>query len=110
MLEAFTTEAAKARDMAIATVARANSLFINDASAAIERVASRRRTFIVDQVWDDLDQRATWKPTDRRAMGAAMLEAERLGIIRKTDEFRARAQKQCHANPRRVWESLVFTE
>lgn len=116
MLESYTTEAKILRDRAMGKLQKANTDFIHRAMDAIERVASRRREFIVDQVWDELvrvtllgAQQGTGA-TDNRAMGVAMREAAKLGIIRPTGFYRASNQPQCHANPRRVWESLVYYE
>jgi hypothetical protein len=109
MFEAYITEAKINRDRAMGKVGRVNVDFVNDAIRTIEIVASRRRDFIVDQVWDQMVREDfAAMPTDNRAMGVAIREARKLGIIRPSGHFRASAQPQCHANPRRVWESLTY--
>lgn len=73
---------------------------------AVKATAKERSFFIVDEVWSKVDT-STIGQVDKRAMGAAMLEAVRKGIIESTDQYRASEQKQCHGNPRRVWRSLL---
>jgi hypothetical protein len=112
MFDAFISEAKVQRDRAMGKIGKVNIDFINRAIVAIEATAARRRDFIVDQVWDKLREMDgsvnAYHPTDNRAMGVAMREARRLGIIRPSGYFRASEQPQCHSNPRRVWESLVY--
>lgn len=94
------------REEALARVeAHAAPEFIDRAVDAIERVARQCDRFIVDEVWLEL---AGTAPThEKRAMGAAMRLACTRGIIAPTPDFRASEQRQCHANPRRVWRSLL---
>lgn len=96
------------RDEAVARVeAHAAPAFMPQALAAIERVARMYPIFIVDAVWLELGSSA---PThEKRAMGAAMTEARRRGLIAPTDQFEPSGQPQCHANPRRVWQSRIYT-
>ena len=105
---AFNLPLARAkRDEALEQVeAHAAETFIDLAVLAIDRVARCRPAFIVDEVWKELGETA---PThEKRAMGAAMQLARRHGLITPTETFIASAQVQCHANPRRVWQSLVY--
>ena len=98
--------ARSARDIAITRGAdHASSDFIERAYLAVCAVACRETEFIVDAVWTELG--SVPSTHDRRAMGSVMLRAVRDRIIKPTEEFRASAQRQCHANPRRVWRSLV---
>lgn len=100
--------AREARDAALERVeAHAAPDFNSLARAAIERVARRRPAFIVDEVWKELG--ATAPTHEKRAMGAAMQAARREGVIEPTESFEASAQVQCHANPRRVWRSRVWS-
>ena len=106
-LPLFDLPAARAaRDVAIARgVDHASTEFADRAYLAVCAVACRESEFIVDAVWMEL---GSVPPThDKRAMGSVMLRAFRDRIIEPTEEFRASAQRQCHANPRRVWRSLV---
>lgn len=113
MLESHLSEARQLRDRALNRLTRANGTFINHAIDAVERVANRKSEFIIDDVWDEVRryeqalETHTW-PTDNRAIGAAIREAVKLGIIRATTTFRPSNQPQCHSNPRRVWQSLVI--
>jgi len=97
--------AREARDLAVARVGRSAGVPVMDVlRKAVRETAKERSFFIVDEVWTKLDM-STIGEVDRRAMGAAMLEAARKGIIEPTDQYRAPLQKQCHGNPRRVWRS-----
>lgn len=101
------TPAATARDRALAQVAdHACEGFIDLAVLAVERVARKRAAFIVDDVWAEFDDAATTH--DKRAMGPVMAIARQLGYIAPTADFVASKQVQCHANPRRVWKSLIY--
>jgi hypothetical protein len=99
-------EARSARDHAIAEVeAGADESFYDAALETIHRVARVRSTFVIDDVWA---ARASWPRTnDKRAMGAAMLQAKRDRLIVPTSDFRSTAQVFRHAAPVRVWRSLV---
>lgn len=107
----FDRESARsARDHAIARVERHADDGFNDAAlGAIVRVAQRDERFIVDAVWQELARTDAQLSThERRAMGAVMLRAARENVIAPTEDFRASAQRHCHANPRRVWRSLIW--
>lgn len=109
MLTEYLTEAKVARDRAMGKLHKTNVLFVNQAMEAVERVASRHREFIVDDVWFELFRNLDFiEPTDRRAVGIALREAAKLGVIRPTTRFEASVQAQCHSNPRRVWQSLTY--
>lgn len=99
------TKARAARDRALG-LAGQHADFMESAALAIRQAAARHATFIVDDVWRYMLGEPT--TVDRRAMGAAMVQAVRDGLIEKTDRFVPSAQSQCHANPRRVWRSLVY--
>lgn len=99
--------AREARDLAVARVGRSVGVPVMDVLLKAVRATARERSFfIVDEVWEKVDT-STIGAVDRRAMGAAMLEAARRGVIGPTDQYRASVQKQCHGNPRRVWRSLL---
>lgn len=98
-------EGRRRRDVAIAQVQAARDAFMAAAALAIETLARRVATFITDDVWVEL-QGATW-PRERRAMGAAMRAAQRRGLIQPTDQFAPSARPECHANPKRIWRSLL---
>jgi hypothetical protein len=99
-------QARDARNEGIARVEdHATDLFMVAAGQAIYELARIRLCFVIDDVWAI---RSNWPQThDKRAMGAAMLQAKRDRIIAPTEDFRPSAQRQCHANPRRVWRSLI---
>lgn len=97
------------RDTALEQLtAAANQRFLDRALEAIRRLAARGDPFIVDDVWTEMAATGgpSPSPTDNRAMGAALVVARRNRWIAATATFRASAQPQCHANPRRVWRPL----
>lgn len=99
--------AREARDLAVARVGRSAGVSVMDVlRKAVKETAKERSFFIVDEVWGKVDT-STIGQVDKRAMGAAMLEAARQGVIEPTDQYRASEQKQCHGNPRRVWRSKL---
>jgi predicted secreted protein len=100
--------AREARDEAIDKVEEHASPEFKDAAAsAVRTVAAATAYFIVDEVWKAMGDE--WESVgDKRAMGAIMQQAKRDGLIAPTTMFRASAQVQCHANPRRVWQSLCY--
>lgn len=94
--------APEARDRSLARVAmQAAPGFADAAREAIVAACRRHGSFIVDEVWAEMPRGIT--TGDKRAMGAAMRDAARSGLIEATDTFRPSSQVQCHANPRRVW-------
>lgn len=101
--------AQQAREVAIAAVDdHADVGFRDQAFLALDRLARRQARLIVDDVWTELRAEPMIESTsDKRAMGAVMQRGFREGLIRPTQDFQASAQRQCHANPRRVWASLV---
>jgi hypothetical protein len=102
-------EATIARDAAIETVASgADQHWLDIAFDCVCTVAARHETFIVDAVWRELESRDYKEPPEGRAMGAVMVRAVKAGIITGTTEYRASDRRSAHANPRRVWRSLVY--
>ena len=99
-----------ARDRGIARVAAAAAEgFADQAFAALDRVARVQQRLIVDDIWAALGSAGGIAPTrDKRAMGAVLQRGVREGVILPTPQFQASAQKQCHANPRRIWQSRVY--
>jgi hypothetical protein len=106
MVELDLSAAQVARDRAVAVVeANASEAFSVQAFSALCAVAAREETLIVDDIWVELGEDAP-ETRDKRAMGAVMQRGRREKVIAPTNDFRPSAQKQCHANPRRVWRTL----
>jgi hypothetical protein len=94
-----------ARDEGIARGAEsAGEDFAASAELAIRITARWNREFIVDDVWRNMNRS---RYGDNRAMGAAIRKAVRAGVIAPTERYRPSSQPNCHANPRRVWRSLI---
>jgi isopentenyldiphosphate isomerase len=93
------------RDKAITKVElHAAAQFLFAADKAIRKTAKAMPKFIIDDVWKNMPSIRT---DDNRAMGAAIRRAVREGVITGTHEYRPSEQVQCHANPRRVWQSCI---
>lgn len=75
---------------------------------AVRMVAEARAEFTVDAVQARLVELGVGRPPEGRAMGAVMVSARQHGLIEGTDKYEPSSQPQCHANPRRVWKSLVY--
>lgn len=98
-----------ARDEALIAVDQhASQAFKDAAFSALEHAAREHEYLIVDRVWEYMGDNA---PTthEKRVMGAIMRLGHRDALIEPTDTFEPSAQTQCHANPRRIWKSLVYT-
>jgi hypothetical protein len=83
----------------------------NAALEAVYKCATQNRSFIVDQVWqylyDDIGEKKA-NTHNNRVMGTIMTQAKRYRWIKPTDNYRASSRTTSHANPRRVWESLLY--
>jgi hypothetical protein len=73
---------------------------------AVRRVALRKSTFIVDEVWHELGE----EPAEPRAMGAVMRRAADAGIIIATADWQASERVTAHRNPRKIWQSLIVRQ
>jgi hypothetical protein len=102
---AATKTAKQRRDQALDAIEQHSpAQFLFAADKAIRKTARQFTAFIIDDVWKNMpDVRAD----DNRAMGAAIRRAVREGVIVATDDYRPSEQPQCHANPRRIWQSLI---
>lgn len=89
------------RDAAIEVVAMRNPKFLKAAAKAVRECARINFEFSVDDVWPYMPSGVP--VTDNRAMGAAMVEAHRAGIIEPTDRHEPSIRKGCHGHPRRIW-------
>lgn len=77
---------------------------------AIRAVADRNETFTTDEVWRHISAYYPDAiPRDGRALGGAMLTADRLGIATPLDEWRNSTNRTCHTRPKRIWRSLTYT-
>jgi hypothetical protein len=93
----------QARDEAIQAVDDAAPVEFKDAALdAIRELARESERFTSDDVWPRIPEDV--RPPEPRALGAVMVQAQRLGIVRPTKDFRVSNRPQCHANPKRIWE------
>lgn len=100
--------ALSARDAALEVVGgRSDVDWIGKALEAGRAVCERLPSFIVDDVQAELARRGVAPPREGRAMGAVLCAMKREALCVGTGEFRPSANPNCHANPRRVWRSLV---
>ena len=101
-------EARRRRDEGLAQVNSDQNLDFKLAAVdALERLARRKEEFIVDDIWTEMGADIP-SCSDNRAMGLVTQFGLATGLIEATTFFQSSAQPQCHANPRRVWSSLVF--
>jgi len=75
------------------------------ALGAVRETARTRVELTTDDVWARL-----YYPRERRALGPVMAKAVRQGWIRSTGEVRKSIRPETHANPKAVYESLIFEE
>jgi hypothetical protein len=99
-------EATSRRDEALARVeGGVSEEWKAQALDAVRRLCSTRPSFTADDVWEQ----GLVKPREARALGPVLRRAQALDVCEPTDEFVLSRQPQCHAMPRRVWRSLLFT-
>lgn len=97
-------------DRAVAKVTEhANERWLRAATEAVRLVARAMPTFTTDDVWPVVNRMgvSTHEP---RAMGAVMRRAMASGDCTPTDEFRASVRPECHKNPKRVYESNLYSQ
>ena len=97
-------ESAQARDRGIERAARGSGEWQVDALATIRAVARARPDFTTDDVWMALGRDPD---VEGRAMGAAMRQAAKFGLVKKTDVTRKSVRVACHRRDLRVWQSLI---
>ena len=97
-------EGRRRRDHGMAIVDKSTE-FQYAADRAVAQTARTYSAFCVDEVWQFVDGDYD---VDKRAMGPAMLRASRAKLIDATKDFRPTSQRQCHAQPRRIWISLIY--
>lgn len=105
--------ATEARDAAIDQAeAHADPDFLEVAYQALLQVASRKATFIVDEVWNALAEMAPdlVEVSEPRAMGAVMRRGVKENVIAATAQFAPSDRKTAHRNHRTVWESLIVEQ
>lgn len=96
------TEARKERDENMATVEEnAGDEWQEYAIALIRSVAKAKGRFTSDEVMEAMER----KPHNTKALGPAMLQAAKLGIIRKSGDFLPSRRRHC--TPIIVWESAL---
>ena len=89
------------RDAAIAQVGdNTSAWWMRSAIDAIRKCAREMPEFTTDDVWRIIGMSAGLEP---RAMGAAMTQAQTMGIIAPTKDYRPSALVVCHGRPKRVW-------
>ena len=75
---------------------------------ALRIVCLDHGSFVVDAVWQKLDEWHTARPHEGRAMGGVLAEGVQRGWCEKTNEYVRSEQRQNHANPRIKWRSLIY--
>jgi hypothetical protein len=99
----FATEktAEAVRDRVLDSLAMTHTDWIDRvAMPAIEQLARSRTEFTTDDVWYLVGEDS---PREPRALGAAMRQAARARLIRKTGVYRNSRRTDCHARPVAIW-------
>lgn len=94
-------EATIARDVALRNVEAGAPLWVARIVDVI-RSTTRGREFTTDDLWT-VAAALGLKVGEPRAMGAALANAKRVGLIEPTGVYRKSSRKECHARPVLVW-------
>jgi len=86
------------RDEAIERLIRGPSrTWVHFAVDAIRKMDNGKK-FTTDDLWAKLPT-----PKEPRAMGGAIMQAKKQGLIRKTSGYRKSTRPQCHSRPIQIW-------
>jgi len=94
-------EGARLRDEAIARVE--NGSFSQAVANWVEDCVIPGARFTTDDIWEYLEREHVPTPDEPRAMGAAIMAAQRRKLCTPTSEFIPTRRKQAHKSPQRVW-------
>jgi hypothetical protein len=104
----FRFDARKARankERAMARVSEGKDAWMAAAKWTVIVVASENREFTTDALWKAGLEEA---PGSNRALGPVMKAAAKAGVIADTGRYVPTTKAQSHAQPIRVWRSLIF--
>lgn len=87
------------RDAALDRLQSANAAWCDSVVAAI-RAMPIAAAFTTDQLWAALGEN---RPPEPRAMGAAIRQARREGLIWPTGTYQKSERPECHARPVPLW-------
>lgn len=77
----------------------------------VKQVATTKQHFTSDDVFAKYDELVDPPKThEPRAFGPVMMRAARDGLCRKTPNFDTTVRPSMHAQPIRIWESLVYAQ
>ena len=79
-----------------------------EATLAIKEVATVKREFTTDDVWQQLKMHVDAATHEPRAMGAMMVSAKKAGICTPLMKFEGSSRISCHNRPIRVWRSCLY--
>ena len=100
----------QARDVGVARAGQgAGENWLSHALDAIRSAAMDARKLDGRFTSDDVYARLKWHPKDNRAMGVAMLRAQKLGIMVPTSNFVSSTRPSKHSCPARIWMSTGVT-
>ena len=94
-------EGMRLRDEALARVNKA--AFSQAVIDVIDYYVVPGARFTTDDVWEHLEREHVEPPKEPRAMGSAILAAQRRKLCTPTSEFIPTRRKQAHRSPQRVW-------
>ncbi len=88
--------------------AGADPTWSDKALQAAHRTAMEIKEFIVDAVWERMDENSRSGTRELRAMGSVIRRAHLVGWIEPTERHIPSDRVSAHRNPRRVWKSLLY--
>lgn len=93
------------RDRALERLTTAHPSAIDQIVDAVRKIP-RGNTLTTDDVWSYLDRRGVRIIADHRVMGAAMINAKKLGLIKRTRRWLASIRAACHSRPVAEWRRI----
>lgn len=85
----------------------ADPMWKADAMDCIKSVAQRMNRFTADDIWELGNLPRT---IENRRLGPLLNQAKKRGWCVPTNDYERSRQPQCHGMPRRIWQSLIYTE
>lgn len=93
---------------AIDRVEMASTPWVEIALACIRKISKEKEFFTSDDIWEGLVRRGiNCKPSDPRAMGAALRAAATIGLCERTDRTKKSIRPECHRRPLTIWRGLL---
>jgi hypothetical protein len=99
-------EARRKRDHAMSIAEQGKTEWNRAAAWAVVCAALKNTEFTTDAVW--AEGLPPPESGSKRALGPVMIRAAKAYIVERTDRTIETAKADCHAQPIRVWRSLIY--